>query len=195
MPRGGGKFGVENVFYGHHHTDESKGKMSEGIRRWFAEHPEWSEKQAARNRARKGESRQFNQEGCNNNFFGRKHSEETKVRIGKSVLSLRKPTTPERQLILILNELFPNQYKYVGNGEVWIAGKNPDFINVNGQKKLIEVFGDFWHQGETGEDRIAHFAKYGFRTLIIWEHELSNKDLIVHKVKDFHDSGTVAKVS
>lgn len=72
-----------------------------------------------------------------------------------------------------MNRLFPNEYRFVGDGSFWIGGKNPDFINVNGQKKIIEMFGDYWHSREvTGtskrshlQERIKHFAKYGFKDL------------------------------
>ena len=55
------------------------------------------------------------------------------------------PNKPEQILIKLLSKLLPNEYKFVGNGKVIIGGKCPDFINVNGQKKIIEHFGDYWH--------------------------------------------------
>lgn len=108
-------------------------------------------------------------------------------------LGLR-PNKPEKKLHKILKKLFPGEYKYVGNGKVWIDGKNPDFINVNGQKKLVEMFGDYWHGKEiTGlnkkihrKQRQKHFAWYGYKTLVIWEHELDNNKKLIVKLKKFH---------
>lgn len=93
-----------------------------------------------------------------------------------------KLTKPERRLRNRLNCLFPGEYKFVGDGTIFIDYKCPDFININGQKKIIEMFGDYWHGEErTGRtkvqeknQRIKHFAKYGFKTLIVWESELKN---------------------
>ena len=98
-----------------------------------------------------------------------------------------KPTKPEITLNKLLNKLFPNEYKYVGDFKFWIDGKNPDFMNINGKKKLIELFGDYWHKDDNPEDRINHFKPYGFDTLVIWESELKNKDEIIGKLKEFHN--------
>jgi len=83
-----------------------------------------------------------------------------------------------------LNKHFPNEWKYVGDGEFWLGRRNPDFMNINGEKKLIEVFGDYWHKGEDGKERKRYFAQYGFKTLIIWEHECyKGKDYLLKKVE------------
>ena len=104
------------------------------------------------------------------------------------------PNIPERRLRNGLNKMFPGEYKFVGDGKIWIVGKNPDFININGQKKIIELFGDYWHsKKKTGRtkkreerQRINHFAKYGFRTLIVWEKELKNIRRLKKKLVEFH---------
>ena len=103
-------------------------------------------------------------------------------------------TKPERRLKNRLNHLFPNEYKYVGDGTIWIGRKCPDFINVNGQKKIIEMFGEFWHgkkrtrrtKKQEENQRIKHFAKYGFKTLIVWENELKNMKQLKRKLIKFH---------
>ncbi len=104
------------------------------------------------------------------------------------------PNKPERKLRRILKDLFPGEYKYVGDGKVWINSKNPDFININGQKKIIEMFGDYWHSKEhTGIPNEKHerirrriFAKYGYETLIVWQKELQHVSALRRKLKDFH---------
>lgn len=113
----------------------------------------------------------------------------------------------KKEIILsnILNKLFPNEYKYVGNWKVVFGDRNPDFININGQKKIIELFGNFWHgeryrqkyakdystNKEHTEDRINYFKKYGYDTLVIWEKELENKKILEQKLQEFHKYGTL----
>lgn len=100
-----------------------------------------------------------------------------------------KPNKSEIELLNILNRLFPNEYKYCGDFNIIIGGKCPDFINCNGKKKLIELYGDYWHKDEKNDDgksRIDYFKQYGYDTLIIWEHELEDKTLI-DKLEGFHE--------
>jgi len=86
-----------------------------------------------------------------------------------------KPNKPEKFLTKLLQKLIPNEYKYVGDGEFILAGKCPDFVNINGQKKIIEMFGDYWHgeertgrtKEENEQERVSCFAQYGYKTLII----------------------------
>lgn len=104
----------------------------------------------------------------------------------------KKPTKPERQLMKIIQE-YRLPYKYVGDGSLIIEGLNPDFININGKKNIIEVFGRVWHEtllkdkdwkrSELG--RIMIFNSYGFKTLIIWENELKDEEKVVRKIKRF----------
>ncbi len=104
-----------------------------------------------------------------------------------------KPNKPEKFLTKLLQKLFPNEWKYVGDGQFILAGKCPDFININGQKKIIELFGDYWHSEEvTGiskeqheQERVDHFTQYGYQTLVIWECELKDIKSIENKIIDF----------
>ena len=92
----------------------------------------------------------------------------------------------EKELEAILHSILPNEYKFVGDGKVIIAGKCPDFININGQKKIIELFGDYWHKDDNPEDRMHIFKPFGFDTLVIWEHELKNADRLKSRIYKFH---------
>jgi G:T-mismatch repair DNA endonuclease (very short patch repair protein) len=106
-----------------------------------------------------------------------------------------RPTRPEKRLKRLLYQLFPKEYKYTGDGDVWIGGRNPDFMNVNGQKKVIEMFGEFWHskyktglpKKEHRKWRQKHFAKYGYKCCVVWEHELNNISKLRTKLKEFHN--------
>lgn len=100
-----------------------------------------------------------------------------------------KPTKPEKFIINFLDIHFPNEWKYVGDFQVWFGGKNPDFLNVNGKKKIIEFFGEFWHKKGDEEDRIEHFKQYGFDTLVLWQEDLSDESFLVSKIKNFMEGG------
>lgn len=102
-----------------------------------------------------------------------------------------KPNRKELYLNKILDRNFPNEYKYVGDLQFWLGGKNPDFMNVNGQKKLIELYGDFWHKNDNPKDRIKHFKRYGFDTLVIWEKELKNIPKLERKLKEFYSQNRI----
>jgi hypothetical protein len=103
----------------------------------------------------------------------------------------RRPNKAELQLYNILQEIIPGDYQYVGNFKFFVGGKNPDFRNVNGQKKLIELYGKHWHDprkfpnSQSPEQRIRYFKKYGYKTLIVWEHELKDKEKLVNKLYEF----------
>lgn len=97
----------------------------------------------------------------------------------------RVPNRCEIHLNEILSKNFRKEWRYVGNGEVVIGGKNPDFININGKKQVIELFGNYWHNEENPQGRISVFKKYGFDTLIIWENELSNENTVIKRVTNF----------
>ena len=104
------------------------------------------------------------------------------------------PNKTEQLLDKILNKLFPNQFKFVGDGkdkDYILGGKCPDFVHTS-KKLLIELFGDYWHGEERNgipeeqhmNERIEHFAKYGYQTLIIWEHELKKIKYLFKKMKN-----------
>jgi G:T-mismatch repair DNA endonuclease (very short patch repair protein) len=94
----------------------------------------------------------------------------------------RGPTRPEQKLI----DFFKDKnlpYKYTGDGSFSVGRKIPDFVNINGEKKAVDLLGDYWHsknfcdkykQGryETPEERIAKFKEYGWDLVVIWEKEL-----------------------
>ena len=106
------------------------------------------------------------------------------------------PNKTEKLLDRFLQEFFPNQFKFVGDGKdknYIIGGKSPDFIHIE-KSLIIELFGDF-HHGEscTGipneqheKERIDHFAKFGYKTLIIWEHELQKGKNLFERIKNFY---------
>jgi very-short-patch-repair endonuclease len=99
-----------------------------------------------------------------------------------SLAGTKGPNKIEGKILdLILNNSL--NFKYNGNGElgVVLGGMIPDFVNVNGKKQVIEVFGDYyhgtlerkWRQSELG--RIMAYNSLGYKCLILWEHDINNK--------------------
>lgn len=97
-----------------------------------------------------------------------------------------KPNRCELYILALLEALYSGEWKYVGDGEVKIGKKNPDFININGKKAVIEFFGEHWHtRKEEEQERTNHYLEYGFNALVIWESELKNKEAVIIKIKEF----------
>jgi very-short-patch-repair endonuclease len=114
------------------------------------------------------------------------HKHYTQEQI-KNIMTRRIPNKQEVYLNEILQLNFPGEWKYVGDGSFVIDGKNPDFININGKKAIIELFGEFWHEKEEEQTRTDLFSKYGYSTLIIWSAELRKK-LFIKKIRLFLDN-------
>lgn len=87
------------------------------------------------------------------------------------------------------NNITPSNIKYVGDKKLWIKTKkgkrNPDFI-IEGQKMVIELFGDYWHEGEKIQDIIKEYSDVGYECLVLWESEVYDKTKeVLEKVKAF----------
>lgn len=102
------------------------------------------------------------------------------------------PNGKEAIILGMFDELGLKDWKFTDTGEYSYGGKRPDFMDVVKKDKIIEMFGNYWHgekarcYEETEEGRIAHFAKYGFKTLVIWEMDLMKAPLKVKgKIKEF----------
>lgn len=66
-----------------------------------------------------------------------------------------------------------------------LGNLTPDFMNVNGEKQLIELYGDYWHRDDDPQERINIFRGFGFSTLVIWERELRDEPAVVERLKAF----------
>jgi 5S rRNA maturation endonuclease (ribonuclease M5)/intein/homing endonuclease len=111
------------------------------------------------------------------------------------------PNKSETRLINILNDICPGEFEYNGDGRVMVLGGrySPDFVNVNGKKKLIEFFGCYHHGCETckdgkyfsdelkkkNENRVKIFKKYGWETLVIWEHDIRAIERVKKIISNF----------
>jgi len=96
----------------------------------------------------------------------------------------KRPNKLEQVVIDICKE-YELPFEYVGDGAAWFGGCNPDFIRNDSTKQIIEVFGDYWHKDDEPE-RMATFERFGYDTLIIWEHELLDElQETIKKIVDF----------
>jgi len=93
-----------------------------------------------------------------------------------------RPTSLEKTIIDTIKK-YNLPYKYTGDGSFWIGRKNPDFININGEKICIEVYANWCHPKNYEEIRAKHFAKYGWKTIFINQDEIKNENLVVEKIK------------
>lgn len=136
---------------------------------------------------------------------GRKLSEETKDRMSikrKKYLSNKenleqhlkntffkakiRPNKSEIKLYEIVNSSLPDEYILNWSRQLMIGGMFPDLVNINGKKKLIEFFGDYWHRNDNPQERINKFRKFGFDCLVIWEHELKDLNVLKDKLLKFN---------
>lgn len=126
---------------------------------------------------------------------------EYKERVVRKVLAalFRHPNKLEQKVIEVIAE-YALPYKFVGDGSVILNGLNPDFINTNGDKEVVEVFGDMFHNPKrtfrrtlptstTEEGRKERFAEVGFSMLVLWESELKgmSNEQIAHKILAFEN--------
>lgn len=100
------------------------------------------------------------------------------------------PTSFEKKII-DLCEKYNLPFRYIGNGEVIIGFRNPDFIECNGKKLIIETYCSFYHPEDYEEKRGKLFAKYGYRTLFLNENDLCDdswESICLNKIKNFLNS-------
>jgi len=101
----------------------------------------------------------------------------------------KKPNKAEQLLIDILEDNFPDEFKYVGNGEIVINGYIPDFININGKSKIIEFFGSYWHSKleviERDKLKLETYKNEGFDVLILKNKDLENITSLKNKIENF----------
>lgn len=136
--------------------------------------------------------------GKNNPFYGKHHSKETWDRIRKN-RQLKPNKTEEKLIDLIKENKLP--FRYVGDRSFIVNGLNPDFIECNGKKKIIELFGRAFHdptykycipdeipEVQQKNKRKSIYNKFGFHMLVIWDDELKNPEKVIKKIRRFEET-------
>lgn len=105
----------------------------------------------------------------------------------------------EKEILAILNNVCPGIFKFTGNGKVSVGGYDPDFISDT-KNLIIEFLGCYWHncvpcgygsknaQAKENQDlkiRAAMYGANGYKSLFIWEHELSSERKLVERIRSF----------
>lgn len=191
--------GSGNPMFGKHHSDETKHKMRKSLLGRFSgeKNPMWGKPSPNKNKSyeetygieKAKELKKKRSISGKRNWQNEKYA---KKMIRKYNI---KPNKMELYLYSILQNYFPDEWKYVGDGQVIMGGLCPDFINCNGKKKIIEFFGSYWHKdilssiskpyNRTEEGKKIIYKKYGFDMLIIWDYELKDEERLVTKIRDF----------
>jgi len=95
-----------------------------------------------------------------------------------------KKTKPEQKIVDLLKSMSLKDWKFTGDGTKSVEGKFPDFSN--GDHKIIEVFGDYWHTKEEEIERIKYFNDKGYDCLVLWESQIDKDiDAVKNTVNEF----------
>ena len=165
--------GKNNPFYGKTHTEETKKKL-----KLFTKGMIPPQKGKNYEEMYGMEKSQKIKEIIRSVQLGRKHSKE---HIRKR-LTRRTPSSLERKMINIISK-YNLPYKFVGDGKFFIERKNPDFININGEKIAIEVFYRKHKEMFSGgllnwmEDRKNIFNKYNWKLLFFNEIQVNDNEV------------------
>ena len=100
------------------------------------------------------------------------------------------PKTEETMKKIIKDNNLP--FNFVGDGELMVGTKNPDFVYSLDGRKIIEVFGDYWHRDDiakywhqTEDGCKSYYEAFGYNILIVWEKELKDTDKVLKRVREF----------
>jgi len=189
----------------------SKARLGEGngmYGRCGALHPRFGKSVSKKTRMKMQKAhKKLYKNGYVNPMTGRKHSKETRLKMSKNrsgkclgssnpsfggrpdwvikkvvVGSHVKPNKFEIAVRKYLNLNFPKEWKYCGDGSVILNGHNPDFINCNGEKKVILANGVYWHRKrfpnltrvEIEKVEAKSYSDIGFDVWFIWDDDFKN---------------------
>lgn len=91
-------------------------------------------------------------------------------------------STPKRSLndleeysLTLIEKVAPGRFSF-NFGELIVGSKIPDFYEKDGSKKLIEIFGSYWHgsdfEGLSDRELVDYYSKLGYSCLVLWEEEV-----------------------
>lgn len=173
--------GKKNPNYGKHRTEETRRKISDANR--GENHPLYGKHITDEHRRIISEANK----GKHLTYETRRKISEAHIRALEEGCYNMKPTTPEAKFTKIC-EKYNLSFNYTGDGKFWIENVNPDFVESNGRKIAVEIYGDYWHNRPEiklrDKRREETLRKYGWRLIVIWEHELKElpEEEIVRRV-------------
>lgn len=160
----GFKKGQESIMKGKHHTEETKKKISDSKKGSIAWNKGKKMPSGVLVKLRKSHlgqkawnkgipMKKSSKEKLRKALIGKKQSLESKIKRSNSMKERYKKDpslikrclkkNPKSSLEIKFENIIKKHnlpYKFVGNGEVLVGRKCPDFVNVNGKKIAIEVF-------------------------------------------------------
>jgi len=190
-----GRPGVINPFYGKKHTEQTKQHLREINlgRRWPAE---VNAKKGLKGELNPWYGKHYSGGGTTPEAARRLWDDPEYVQMMMRARKAR-PNKTEKYLDTLLQQNFPGEWRYTGDGRdgTTIGRHIPDFLNVNGRKAVIELFGERWHSplanpsiewNRTAEETIKHYRKYGMSCIIVWDSELrSNPEGVVERLREW----------
>ena len=161
-------------------SEETKQKTSASKIQYFIDHPEAAKAHSERMKGRKNPTfRRIVKKLWRENAYIEMLIKARNV----------KPNKQEKALGVILQGLYPDQFKYNGDCRLGVVLNRciPDFVNVNGKKQVIEFFGTYWHnqKGRGEQSKIAKYKEVGWDCLVIWDTELAETDALKDKIRAF----------
>lgn len=113
----------------------------------------------------------------------KKFGDELSRQKARLAMGRSKQNKLERYFEKILEENFPNKYKFTGNGKMIIKGHFPDFTHLY-QKSYFDKW-NFWHTKFKGLESFSRdqiekiertpYEEAGYKVLHIWEDELVSR--------------------
>jgi len=171
---------ISKALKGRKLSAEHKKAFAESFKRWVKENPLIGEHTPFYGKHHSPNTRKLLSEQAKKRW---KNSDYRNIMVRKIMKAWRmKPNKKEKFLINLIDE-HGLPFKYVGDGQFILGGKCPDFLNCNGKRQLIELFGDYFHRNDDPKERIDFFKQCGFQTLVIWEHELNDSSQVIAKIK------------
>ena len=173
-------------------SEKIRKKVSEALKgRVISEETRKKIGKANKGKVMSEEARKKNSEAQKGTVLSEEHKKKTSIAIKrkwqdpKFVKKVRRyvcPNKPELKLLTFLSKdwLFTGGGKNVHS----IDGKQPDFTNYK-TKQVIELFGDYWHQGQDPKERTWFFERQGWKCLIVWQSELEKPNKLRSKLDRF----------
>jgi hypothetical protein len=99
------------------------------------------------------------------------------------------PNFSEEKLLEILNELYPQKFRFTGAPveKNRIGNKYPDISHTK-YPIFVEHFGSTFHKEGSDIKRIDEFKKMGYSMYVIWDYDDSRREEIKEELKEFIDN-------